>query len=162
MCSSRGSANLVDHFAPHASTPDEAIDSLLSNNSAMKWAIRALSFALAFIGILCFLQPIQAIADAANDILSFFSFIPILGWGLDFLGDVVAGAVGCVLFMVALGISAPTTFVVMAVIWAAMRPLLAVPALVLGAAGLLITVQRMVGLAKVGKQIRLDNKSKQQ
>jgi hypothetical protein len=150
----RGSANLVDYFAPYSQSSDEAIDSMLDSNSAMTWALRLLSFILSFCGILCFFQPIQEIADAANDILSFFSCIPILGWGLDFLGNVVAGAVGCALSFIALGVSFPTTLLVMAIMWTAMRPLLAVPALGLGVIGLFMTIRHICALAEAGKQLK--------
>merc|ERR1719428_2293022 len=102
---------------------------------------------LAWLGVHLFLQPIQALADIVNDTMSWFKFIPLLGWGLDFLGDVVSGAVGLVLGIVSFGVAIPTSLVVMAVMWCVMRPLLGIPMLVAAIVALIATGKKMVHLA---------------
>mmetsp|Transcript_24192 Transcript_24192/g.68530 ORF Transcript_24192/g.68530 Transcript_24192/m.68530 type:complete len:462 (+) Transcript_24192:97-1482(+) len=152
MCSSRSSSSVVDFFAPRDVSADDAITDLLLSNGSMKWLCRLGGILLAWFGIHTFLSPIQALADIVNDATSLFRCIPILGWALDFLGDVVSGAVGCVLTMVSFGVAVPTSLLVMSVMWVFMRPLLGIPMLLAGLVGLFFAGQQMIALAIVGKE----------
>jgi len=154
MCSSSSSNARVDIFSEGEQDANEMLDDAQKSNQVKTWAMRAAGIFLAVIGVGCFLQPIQTVANLVDQFFDWFRFIPILGPLLDFFGDVVAGAVGCAIWMIALGIGIPCSVTVLAMTWCVMRPLLGVPMLVGCAAVLYLTVQAMIGYAKAGRSRR--------
>lgn len=151
ICPRSSSHGVVYYFAPKASNSDDVIEEMLKGNASMTFWIRILGILLAWWGVHLFLQPIQAIADIVNDTMNWFSFIPLLGWALDFLGDVVSEAVGFVLVIVSFGVAVPTSLLVMSLMWFMMRPLVGIPMLLAGIAGIFLTGKKMVQLAQEGR-----------
>jgi hypothetical protein len=154
MCSSSSGSNSVDLFEEYAVSADELVDSAQSSNTAMTWLFRLCGFIAVVVGVYCFLQPIQAVADMVDKFLDWFKFIPILGWGLDFLGDVVSGAVGFAIVLISFGIGAPSAIAVLSVSWLVMRPVIGVPMLLGSFMFFAWTVKQMLNYAVIGKTKR--------
>jgi hypothetical protein len=151
MCPSSASASQVDLFSEKKVSANRLVDDAQFANSASTWVIRLVCFVLVIVGVYSFLQPIQYIADTIDHFLDWFKFIPILGWLLDFLGNVVSGAARLVIFCISVGIGAPSALTVMSIAWLIMRPLFGIPMVILCAACIGMTVKAMVGYADVGR-----------
>merc|ERR1711937_705258 len=104
MCPKRSKHNLIDFFIDKAATSEEAIEQMLAENDLMKWLLRILGVFLACVGFHLFLKPIQVIADIVFGAMCWFRRVPLLGWALDFLGNMACGATAIVLGFVALGV----------------------------------------------------------
>lgn len=156
MCSG-GSSSQVDLFAAGVSTADELVESAEATNAASTWALRILGVILAVVGVMMFLNPLQAIANLVDEFFDWFRFIPVLGWLLDTLGDAIAGAVGCAIFAVSLGIGLPSSVLVLSITWCVMRPLLGIPMFLGSAAAICYSVRGLFQMAKTGKEKRQNN-----
>lgn len=156
MCSS-GSSSQVDLFAAGVSTPEELVESAEASNAASTWALRILGVILAVAGVMMFLNPLQAVANLVDEFFDWFRFIPVLGWLLDTLGDAIAGAVGCAIFAVSLGIGLPSSILVLSITWCVMRPLLGIPMFLGSAAAICYSVRGLFQMAKNGKERRQNN-----
>lgn len=152
MCSSKGRSSRVDLFAQDRRDAEHLLESAESENTLWTWVLRALGFIMAYVGIRSFFAPVEALVGAIDSGLDWFSFIPIVGRVLDFLGNVLRGAVGCAISLIAFGLSVPSCFMVVSIMWAIMRPLIAVPLLVLSCVGLYFTIKAMQNYAKEGQQ----------
>jgi hypothetical protein len=152
MCSSKGRSSRVDLFAQGSRDAGHLLESAESDNTLWTWVIRVLGFILAYVGIRSFFAPVEALVGAIDSGLDWFSFIPIVGRLLDFLGNVLRGAVGCAISLIAFGLSVPSCVMVVSIMWAIMRPLIAVPLLVLSCVGLYFTIMAMQSYAKEGQQ----------
>merc|ERR1711933_252184 len=104
MCSSKGNSNRVDLFEPGSRNADELLEAAQNTNTVMTWLVRVLGFLAAFVGMRSFFAPVEALAAAIDSVLDLFRCIPVVGWLLDFLGDVVRGAVGCAISLIAFGL----------------------------------------------------------
>eukprot|EP00930_Biecheleria_cincta_P002891 TRINITY_DN10385_c0_g2_i1.p1 TRINITY_DN10385_c0_g2~~TRINITY_DN10385_c0_g2_i1.p1 ORF type:complete len:517 (-),score=89.49 TRINITY_DN10385_c0_g2_i1:58-1608(-) len=153
MCSS-GSSSQVDLFAASVRTAEELVESAEASNAASTWALRILGMVLAVVGVMMFLNPLQAVANLVDEFFDWFRFIPILGWLLDTLGDAIAGAVGCAIFAVSLGIGLPSSILVLSITWCVMRPLLGIPMFLGSAAAICYSVRGLFQMAKNGKERR--------
>merc|ERR1740123_425167 len=116
----------------------------------MTWLVRVLGFFVAYMGMRSFFAPVEALVAAIDSVLDLFRCIPVVGWLLDFLGDVLRGAVGCAISLIAFGLSVPSCMMVVSIMWVIMRPLVAVPLLVLSCVGLYFTIMAMQSYAKEG------------
>lgn len=159
MCSTNEASNQVDLFSVGRSDPYTIVADAQAANNASMWLFRFVGIVLTIVGVQCFLQPIQTIADLVDQFCDWFKFIPILGWGLDFLGNVVSGTVGCAITLVSLGIGLPASFFVLSVAWCIMRPLIGIPMVLLALAGIAYTIKAMVEYAKIGKEKRQNKKT---
>jgi len=164
MCSSKGSGNRVDLFAQGSRDAEHLLESAQNDNNVMTWGIRVLGFLAAYAGMRSFFAPVEALVAAIDsgldpsckrflfNRLDLFRFIPVVGSLLDFLGDVLRGAVGCAISMIAFGLSVPSCMMVVSIMWTIMRPLIAAPLLVLSCVGLYFTVMAMRTYANEGKK----------
>lgn len=130
LCSTRGSSNQVDLFREGRMSAEELVSSAEDSNTTMTWLLRLLCMCLAAAGVGCFLQPLQTLANYVDQCLDWFQAIPLLGPLLDFLGDMVAGAVSMTIVIISFGVAVPCTMAVIAIFWMLMRPLVAIPLLV--------------------------------
>eukprot|EP00929_Paragymnodinium_shiwhaense_P026218 TRINITY_DN15628_c0_g1_i1.p1 TRINITY_DN15628_c0_g1~~TRINITY_DN15628_c0_g1_i1.p1 ORF type:complete len:454 (+),score=21.60 TRINITY_DN15628_c0_g1_i1:65-1426(+) len=156
MCSSGTSSSRVDLFADEARDVMDMLDGAQSSNTITSWVLRVVGIIMTFVGIRLFFYPITAIVAAVDAGLSWFRFIPIVGWALDFLGDVLTTAVGVTINLISLGISLPCSIVVMAAMWTVMRPLLCFPLLLLSLGTLFYTYQQMQGYANETRKHKND------
>lgn len=154
MCSSESKSSSVDLFRAGSSDADEMIRAAEDTNAAMTWAIRILGVVLAYTGVRQSFYPVEALAQALDGTLSWFRGVPVAGPMLDFAGDVIRGAVGSAISMIAFGIAVPSSLAVIAVMQAAMRPFIAVPALVGCAAALCYTAAQMRACAWQGQKTK--------
>lgn len=152
MCSARGSSSRVDLFEPGSRSADELLEAARSTNAATTWLVRALGFFAAFAGMRSFFAPVEALVAAMDSALDLFRCIPVVGWLLDFLGDVLRGAVGCAISLIAFGLSVPSCMAVVSLMWVIMRPLIAAPLLILSGMGLYFTIRAMRIYAKEGRK----------
>jgi len=91
---------------------DELLDIKESENRLLTWILRAVGWAMMFVGILLVLKPISVVADV-----------------LPILGDIVGFGAMIVAFLLATMLS----FLTIAIAWVAYRPLVGIPLLVLAA-----------------------------
>merc|ERR1712190_120306 len=126
----------------------------LSTNAMMTWIYRLLGVIMSICGVRWFFEPIQTVANLVDQFFDWFKFIPLAGSLLDFLGDVVAGAVGIALMAISVGIGLPCALTVLSITWCVMRPLLGIPMLIACGALLFFTVKKMSEYASVGRSKR--------
>eukprot|EP00419_Tripos_fusus_P051011 CAMPEP_0172821676 /NCGR_PEP_ID=MMETSP1075-20121228/16139_1 /TAXON_ID=2916 /ORGANISM="Ceratium fusus, Strain PA161109" /LENGTH=452 /DNA_ID=CAMNT_0013662567 /DNA_START=39 /DNA_END=1397 /DNA_ORIENTATION=- len=152
MCSTKGSSSRVDLFAQGSRDAEHMLESAQDENTMWTWVIRVLGFIVAYVGMRSFFAPAEALVALIDSGLDLFRFIPIVGGLLDFLGDVLRGAVGCAISIIAFGLSVPSCIMVVSVVWAIMRPLIAVPLQVLSCVGFYFTIMAMKNYAKEGQK----------
>jgi len=129
LCSSKGTSNQVDLFQEGSMSAATVITMAEDNNSMMTWLLRAACMLGAACGFMCFLQPIQAVANMVDSFLDYFQGLPLLGSVLDFLGDVVSGAACTLIVVISFGVAVPSTLAVIGLMWMVMKPMQAVPLL---------------------------------
>jgi len=154
MCSPRGQSSSVDLFREGSSGAAELVRAAQGTNAVMTWLIRVLGVLFAVFGVRLSLYPVEALAQALDGTLSWFRSVPIAGPMLDFAGDVIRGAVGCAVSLIALGIAVPASLAVITVMQAAMRPFIAVPVLVGCVAALCVTAAQMRTFAREGQKMK--------
>ncbi|CAK0887501.1 unnamed protein product [Prorocentrum cordatum] len=115
MCSPRGQSSSVDLFREGSSGAAELVRAAQGTNAVMTWLIRVLGVLFAVFGVRLSLYPVEALAQALDGTLSWFRSVPIAGPMLDFAGDVIRGAVGCAVSLIALGIAVPASLAVITV-----------------------------------------------
>lgn len=154
MCSTEYQSALVELFGEGEQSASALVNSAEFGNKLMTWGLRIGLTILVVMSIRWFFEPIQTIANLIDSGLDWFKFIPLLGWGFDWLGNVVRGAVGFAITLISLGIGIPSSLFVLALAWVVMRPWFGIP-LFIGAALLLgYTIKHMIERAKVGAEIR--------
>mmetsp|Transcript_16690 Transcript_16690/g.29203 ORF Transcript_16690/g.29203 Transcript_16690/m.29203 type:complete len:505 (+) Transcript_16690:46-1560(+) len=141
----------VDLFHASAVSANHLIDMAASSNNVSTWVLRILGIVLAVVGVMLFLNPLQAVADLVDEFFDWFRFIPVAGWMLDKLGDAVAGAVGCAIFTVSFFLGTSSALLILSITWCVMRPLLGIPILLISIAGFLYSVKYLVQMVKQGQ-----------
>ena len=109
------SGNEILEVVSGKKTADEMFQQMEQANTVTTWGLRALGFFLMFVGISLVLRPLSVLADV-----------------VPFFGNLV----GCGSGLVAFGLAAPLSMVVLSIGWIAYRPLVGVPLLLLGVVGL--------------------------
>mmetsp|Transcript_73483 Transcript_73483/g.132331 ORF Transcript_73483/g.132331 Transcript_73483/m.132331 type:complete len:514 (+) Transcript_73483:70-1611(+) len=149
-----GSSSQVDIFSTGWLEAEELVSSAEDANTAFTWMLRLLGIVLAVVGIMMFLNPLQTLANLVDDFFDWFQFIPIAGWLLGYLGDAVAGAVGCAVFAISVGIGLPSALLVLSISWCVMRPMLGIP-MVLGCVSAIgYSIMALFKLAQAGREKR--------
>mgnify|MGYP004654065465 FL=1 len=100
---------------------DAMFQSAQKSNSVMTWILRIAGFLLMYIGLGMVLRPLSVLADV----------IPLVG-------DLIGAGVSLVSFLIAM----PCTLFTIAVAWLFYRPLIAVPLIVIGIAGLVFLIRK--------------------
>lgn len=154
MCSSKSTSNKVELFAAKANTAYELVDAAESSNVTMTWILRLVGITMAVMGIRWFFSPIATLASLVDQFFDWFKFIPLAGSMLDFLGDVVSGAVGMALMAISVGIGLPSALTVLSLTWCVMRPWIGIPMLVTCGCSLVYTYKRMSEYAQAGKEAK--------
>lgn len=149
LCSAESFSSHIDLFLAGDHEAHEMIWEEEVSHPSHTWISRAVGIALVVLGICMFLQPIQI---AADQFYGWIHNIPCLWQPLDFLNDVVSGTTCCAIFLLSIGVGAPTAVIVMAIVWCLVRP---VPGLscLLCVCGVIIftTVNRMLSCAHRGR-----------
>jgi hypothetical protein len=101
---------------------DSLVDQGHNDNMKSAWKTRQWCVVLAIIGVYLYLQPIQAIVDNVSAFLHLFAFIPILGWFLSFLGDVISGTVDRMLWAISVSVGLLVALISMVLSWLYFRP----------------------------------------
>eukprot|EP00933_Yihiella_yeosuensis_P033602 TRINITY_DN27270_c0_g1_i1.p1 TRINITY_DN27270_c0_g1~~TRINITY_DN27270_c0_g1_i1.p1 ORF type:complete len:508 (+),score=67.38 TRINITY_DN27270_c0_g1_i1:109-1632(+) len=153
MCGGSSSSE-VDIFSTGHFTANELIQQTEAANTAATWMIRIVTMFLAVGGVMLFLQPLQTVANLVDEFFDWFKFIPVAGWLLDLLGNAVAGAVGCAIFLVSVGIGLPSALLVLGVTWCIMRPILGIPLVLVCVAVLGYTLKALYDMGVAQKQKR--------
>jgi len=144
----------IDLFETGHKSGEELLASAEAYNTSMSWVGRVVGVIAAVVGVMLFFQPIQTIANLVDQFFDWFGVIPIVGRLLDFLGDVVSGAVGVTIAVISIGIGAPSALAVLSIAWCIMRPLLGIPMLGGCIVLLWLTLQAMVSYARQGRACR--------
>lgn len=151
MCARSAASNQVDLFSEGQQDANELVTTAQASNTRWTWLMRALGTLMSILGIQCFLQPFQTIADALDDALAWFLFVPLVGGLLDFLGDVASGAVGLSILLISIGVGVACSVAVVSAAWCVMRPVLGVPLLAGGLALLGFMAKAMLKYAAEGR-----------
>jgi len=110
---------LEQNLRTAAVTADGFFADLEASNRMMTWLLRLAGFAMMFIGVSMVLAPLRVAAD----------IVPLFG-----------GIVGIGIGLVAVLIALPLSLVTIAIAWVAVRPLLGIPLLLIGVAGIVAVV----------------------
>ena len=108
-------------MADSVQSADAMFQNAQSANSVMTWILRAAGFLLMYVGLGMVLRPLAVLADV----------IPLIG-------DLVGTGTSLVSFL----ISMPCTLFTIALAWLFYRPLIAIPLIVIGAAGLVFLIKK--------------------
>ena len=108
-------------MADSVQSADAMFQNAQSANSVMTWILRAAGFLLMYVGLGMVLRPLAVLADV----------IPLIG-------DLVGTGTSLVSFL----ISMPCTLFTIALAWLFYRPLIAIPLIVIGAAGLVFLLKK--------------------
>jgi len=111
----------------------EFFDDMKGENSTAAWIYRLVSFFCVWLAVFCVCSPITAIVEWATDSIDDLTdCIPGVGCVVDLMTDMIVGVVRTVVCMLAFACAVSSFLLVAGTVWAAMRPMVAVPALVLG------------------------------
>lgn len=134
------------------------MEALRQDLNASTWALRFIGIVFCVASIYMILSPIAMLLSAVDDYLDYLAFIPCVGPLFDMLGDALEGVGICILWGIACVVGVSSSLLVMSIVWIAMRPIWAVPFVIMVA--VLFSVARKAKRAAAEKKGRGKRKSR--